>query len=195
MQDDGGELSDYPNEKYKKFFDKFSEIDTLNVKEWRPVHILSYFCRKYEQQYGIKYKFKFNSPSPSKCFEIFQIKKLSSILTAQPHLLKEYIDWIFLNKVVKAKRRLTSISFMTAEPVVNEYKMTVLFADKNDKVDRTTLLPTKYIEIFKEAGENVQTYGDLAFLSQMSDLSFELIGAFIKLENEGFDKSLLTRIL
>ena len=42
-------------------------------------------------------------------------------LTADPSLLKEYIDWVYDNKVVKAKRKLTSISFMTNEGIVNEY--------------------------------------------------------------------------
>src|ERR1700690_3719454 len=104
----GGELTDIPNEKYRKFFEKFKEIDTLRVDEWKVVHILSYFCKKYKETYGVDYKFKFNSPAPSKCFEIFQVKKLAYMLTEQPKLLRDYIDWIYLNKVVKAKRRLTS---------------------------------------------------------------------------------------
>ena len=58
-----GELTDYPNDQYRKFFEKFKEIDGLDVKDWKTTHVLSYFCRKYEDQYQLKYKFKFNQRS------------------------------------------------------------------------------------------------------------------------------------
>ena len=192
----GGELTDYPNDQYKKFFEKFPEIETLDVKEWKTVHVLSYFCKKYKDTYDKSYPFKFNSPSPSKCFEVFQVKKLASMLTANPTLLKQYIDWVYENKVIKAKRRLTSISFMTVEGLVNEYKFNVLLCGKkNLNVDRSTPLPDKYKFIFQNANVNISTYGELAFVSQMSEMPFELIGAFQQIEELGFDKEVLTRIV
>lgn len=192
----GGELTDLPNEKYKQFFNKFTEIETLNVTEWKPVHILGYFCKKYRETYGIDYKFKFNSPSPPKCFEVFQTKKLAMNLTSNPALLRDYIDWIYLNKVVKAKRRLTSISFMTNEDVVQEYKMNVLLAGKkNLNVDRSTSLPERYQEVFQKVGTTIATYGDLAFISQMDPMPFELVGALVEIESLGFDPEMLKRIV
>jgi hypothetical protein len=192
----GGELTDCPNDQYKKFFSKFSEIETLSAEQWKVAHILSYFCKKYKEIYNVDYKFKFNSPNPNKCFEVFQIKKLASMLSSNPVILKEYIDWIYLNKVVKAKRRLTSISFMTVEGIVNEYKFNVLLVGKkNLNVDRSTPLPENYKGIFKNAGLNISTYGELAFVSQMSEMPFELIGAFQQIEELGFDKEVLTRIV
>jgi len=192
----GGKLTDLPNEKYKKFFDKFQEISLLEIEKWGPAHLLGYFCKKYFDTYQVKYQFKFNSPSPNKCFEVFQIKKLASMLTANPKLLKEYIDWIYENKVIKAKRRLTSISFMTNEGVVNEYKMNVLLAGKkNLNVDRSTPLPEKFKVIFQSAGVTINNYGELAFLSQMSDMPSPLLLAFEKAEQEGFDKEVLGRIV
>lgn len=192
----GGELTDYPNDQYRKFFEKFPEIETLDVKEWKTVHVLSYFCKKYKETYSKDYQFKFNSPSPTKCFEVFQVKKLASMLTANPTLLKQYIDWVYEVKVVKAKRRLTSISFMTVEGLVNEYKFNVLLAGKkNLNVDRSTPLPDKYRLIFQSANLNISTYGELAFVSQMSEMPFEVIGAFQQIEELGFDKEVLTRIV
>jgi hypothetical protein len=119
------------------------------------------------------------------------------MLTAQPLLLKEYIDWIYLNKVVKAKRRLTSISFMTSEGVVNEYKFNVLLVSKNSQnsIDRSTPLPDKYKSAFVTVGFNLSTYGELAFISQMQDMPFEVIGAFQQIESLGFDKEILSRIV
>lgn len=192
----GGELSDIPNEQYRKFFAKFDEIETLDVKDWKTVHILAYFCKKYKEQYGIKYQFKFDKPAPMRCYEVWQVNKLAGILTTNPALLKEYIDWVYATKVVKAKRRLTAISFMVVEGIVNEYKFNVLLAGKkNLNVDRSTPLPEKYQAAFTKAGVNVKTYGELAFLSQMDDQSFEVLGAFIEIEALGFDKEVLTRIV
>lgn len=192
----GGELTDLPNEQYQKFFGKFLEIETLSVELWKPVHILSYFCKKYKDTYQTDYKFKFNSPSPLKCFEVFQVKKLAMMLTSNPSLLKDYIDWVYLNKVVKAKRKLTSISFMTAEGLVQDYKMNVLLAGKkNLNVDRSTPLPDKYQEVFQKTGTSIKTYGDLAFVSQMDPMPFELVGAIIEIEALGFDSEVLTRIV
>ena len=128
--------------------------------------------------------------------KFFQVKRLAANLTANPVLLKEYIDWVYLNKVVKAKRRLTSISFMTVEGLVNDYKVNVLLTNKkNDNVDRSTILPDKYKTIFQEVGFSISTYGELAFLSQMADMPFEVIGAFQKIEELGFDKEVLKRIV
>lgn len=192
----GGELTDLPNDKYRQFFEKFNQIETLDVADWKVVHILAYFCKKYQETYNTPYKFKFNSPSPSKCFEVFQVKKLSSLLTAQPKLLRDYIDWIYLNKVVKAKRRLTSISFMVNEGIINEYKFNVLLAGKkNLNVDRSTPLPDNYRAFFKTAGVEISTYGELAFLSQMSGMSDALKNAFVAIEDAGFDKDVLSRIV
>ncbi len=190
------ELSGAPNSKYEKLFSQFKEIDDLKIDDWKVPHILGYFCKKYFDTYHVKYQFKFNSPLPTKCFEVFQIKKLASMLTANPKLLKEYIDWIYETKVIKAKRRLTSISFMTNEGIVNEYKMNVLLAGKrNLNVDRSTPLPDKFKVIFQSAGVTISSYGELAFLSQMSEMSNELLSAFEKAEQEGFDKEVLGRIV
>jgi hypothetical protein len=191
----GGELTDFPNSKYKKFFAKFAEIETLKVEEWKPVHVLAFFCKKYQEQYGTKYQFKFNSPSPTKCFEVFQIKKLCMLLSSNPKILKEYIDWIYLTKVVQAKRRLTSISFMTHEGLTQDYKMNILLAGKkNLNVDRSTPLPNEYRNIFQEIGIGINTYGELAFLAHMTQTP-QIIEAFQKIEELGFDKEVLDRIV
>lgn len=192
----GGELTDYPNDKYRQFFEKFTEIETLDVNEWKPVHILAYFCKKYQEQYQTKYQFKFNSPSPPKCFEVFQVKRLAMLLSSNPKILRDYIDWIYLTKVVQAKRRLTSISFMTHEGVVNDYKMNVLLAGKkNLNVDRSTPLPDNYRQVFVEAGTAITTYGELAFVSQMDPMPTSLASAFEKIQEAGFDKEVLGRIV
>ncbi len=186
-------LSGAPNDKYQKFFDKFKEIDSLDVASWNGTHLIGYFCKKYKQYYNTDYKFKFNNPLPSKSFEVFQIKKLSINLTSKPILLKSYIDWIFENKVPQAKRKLTSISFLTSEDTLTFYKMNVLF--ENKMISRSSSLPEEYKEILSKASYPINTYGDLAFLSQMSDMSNELINAFNDIKAIGFDIELLKKII
>ena len=144
MTEIDGNSFEVPNEKYKKFFNTFNEISTLEPASWKPSHVIGYFCKKYEDHYNTKYKFKFNNPAPSKCFEVFQIKKLGMIMTTNPVLLKEYIDWAFKVKIIQAKRKITSISFLTNEPIVNEYKMNFLFAPK---IDRSANLPANIRDI------------------------------------------------
>lgn len=192
----GGELTDVPNDQYRKFFEKFKEIETLDAEQWKPVHILAYFCKKYKETYDADYKFKFNSPSPSKCFEVFQVKKLAYMLTEQPKLLRDYIDWVYLTKVVKAKRKLTSISFLTNEYTMNEYKMNVLLAGKkNLSISRSTPLPDVYRNIFSEkANVNLATYGDLAFISQMEPNAV-FTAAYNEAIQQGLDPDLLKRIV
>lgn len=191
------ELTEIPNDQYRKFFDKFKEIETLKTSDWKANHLIGYFCKKYYDLYGVKYKFKLNSAAPSKCFEVFQMKKLAYMLTANPILLKEYIDWVFENKIIKAKRRLTSISFLTAEGIVKEYKFNILLNSKrgNNTVDRTTPLPDKYKTIFKNVGIDLRTYGDLAFLYHATDTNEDVKKAFDDATIEGLNIELLNKVV
>src|SRR5574338_1540721 len=128
IEETGGELSNVPNDKYRKFFDKFAEIETLEVEQWKAAHLLGYFCKKYKETYNADYTWKFNNPSTTKCFEVWQMNTLAARLSANLQILKDYIDWAYKNLVPRAKRRLTSISFMTKDEIVIGYKMNVLLA-------------------------------------------------------------------
>lgn len=195
--DDGGDLSPIPNDKYKKFFEKFAEIDTLDVSQWKVAHILGYFCKKYKQTYGIDYSWKFNNQSPTKSFEVWQANTLAAKLSANPKILRDYIDWVFVNYVPKTKARFRSVSFITKDEIVQDYKLNVLLAgQKNLQVDRSTALPSNYAEIMKEVGGvNVSTYGDLAFLSHMDPMPDNIAKAMDKLAEFGLDKEVLKRIV
>ncbi len=189
------QLGDVPNEKYKKFFDKFLEIDSLEVKDWKAAHLIGYFCKKYQDYYNIKYTFKFNNPLPSKCFEVFQMSRIGLLLSSSPNIIKEYIDWVFENKIPLTKRRITSISFLTNEQALNEYKMKLLsVSKKSDNISRATLLPEQYKSIFQNLNIFINTYGDLSFLNH-AEKTDELIDAFNKLTQLGFDKNILDKVI
>lgn len=195
VEETGGELTTVPNDKYKKFFDKFAEIDTLEVAQWKIAHLLGYFCKKYKDHYNVDYHWTFKSQTPSKCFEVWQMNTLVAKLSANPQILKDYIDWAYENLVPKAKRRFTSISYIVKDDVLINYKMTVLLSGKkNLNVDRTTPLPDNFKVPFQEIGVFVNNYGDLAFLSNMEQTP-EMTEAFDKLHELGFDKDILGRIV
>lgn len=195
--DDGGDLTPIPNDKYKKFFDKFAEIETLDVSQWKVAHILGYFCKKYKQTYGIDYSWKFNNQSPTKSFEVWQANTLAAKLSANPKILRDYIDWVYTTYVPKTKARFRSVSFITKDEIVQDYKMNVLLAgQKNLQVDRSTQLPPNYIEVMRDiGGVNVTTYGDLAFLSHMDPMSDNIAKAMEKLAEFGLDQDVLRRIV
>ena len=162
--DFGGEL-DIP-EKYKKFFQKFEEINSLEIEQWKVAHILGYFIGKFKIAYGTDYKWKYNSPSPAKCFEVFQVKKMSQLLSSKPKILKEYIDWVFVEKVEKDKKKFRSISFLTGEDILKEYKELIL---SDRPIDRTMKLPENIIQFlapFNSKIGTIITYGDLAFYNK-----------------------------
>ena len=194
---DTEKLSSVPNANYEKFFKKLEEINTLEVKDWNKNHILGYFCKKYKDHYGTKYQFKYNTPAPSKCFELFQIGALAGKLSADPRTLKEYIDWVFAEIVPKAKGKLTSVSFLNKEESLHFYKMNV-YGQKQDttsQLNRATLLPKEYADIFTNNNSNIKTYGELAFLYSMNDLPENIKAACQQIEAIGFDKSILERAL
>lgn len=193
--DDGGELNEIPNEKWKKFFEKGSEFVSTDVSEWKAAHLLMYFDNKYRSTYGVSYPWKYNNQNPNKSFEVWQLNTLAARLSANPKILKDYIDWSYKILVPKAKRRLTSISFMTKDDIVIHYKMNVLLAGKkNLNVDRSTPLPENYRKVFEGIGVFVVNYGDLAFMSQMEQTD-EMKAAFQKLIELGFDEDILRRIV
>jgi hypothetical protein len=182
------------NEKYEKFFASFKEADTLPIHDWKASHILAYFCKKYYEHYNTPYQFKYNNPSPVKSFEIFHIKKLTQSLSKDPKIIKDYIDYIFNTKVKSAKRKLTSISFMVHENVVNPYKMKFLF---NTKTDRSTVLPDHIKKYIIDSGfQDIITYGDFAFFHLASknknDLRYKSL--LLGLIGLGFNPSILETI-
>jgi hypothetical protein len=178
-----------PNTYYEKFFEKFVEIENTDVKNWSKTGVLAYFCKKYKEHYNADYQFKFNTPQPSKCFEVFQINKLYINLSSDPINLKTYIDWVFENRVKKAKRKLTSISFLTNEQTLREFKNKYFSNKIVSTIDRSSNLPEELVSKIKHINENILTYGDLAFIMQSKNAQSELI------EKLNLDLSFLDRIV
>src|ERR1700722_4369096 len=193
-----GELGSLPNAKWQKFFEQAIEIETLPIASWKPAHLLFYFAKRYREAFDADYAFKFNSTTPAKSFEIFQVKRLAMQISSNPETLKGYIDWFF-EQQKEHKRRFTSISAMTKDEVVNEYKWTVLPSKKKGLyLTRSSEIELDWREVLSDYGfGTIKTYGDLAFLYQAmksqgldSDMISKFNEALSHLQLEGFDPSI-----
>ena len=179
---------------YKKFFIRFAELNTVPPAQWSSVHIIAYFCKKYKEHYGIEYTFDFKN-SPSKSTETFQINRLVSMLSSNGEIIKNYIDWIFETQVQQRKRRITSIGFLATVKIVADWKFK--FLSQSSKLDRTTLLSPKYLQICEQFSVPISTYGEVAFIKGMIEnktADQNQIKLFSSLGENGFNFSILETI-
>jgi len=155
-----------PSKWWKSFFKKFAEIEDLPNSEWKPVHQLSHFCNRYYDHYGKRYSFSLRG-APRKCSEVFMIKKISACLgTSNQITIREYVDWVFDNKIVPTLKKIRSVGFLTNPQFCNEFQ---LYRVEKNKITRATELPINYQTVVDELGLPVRTYGDLAFAKQAID--------------------------
>jgi hypothetical protein len=161
-------IENYPSIHWKKFFENFSDIEMIKIDKWNTAHLIGYFCKKYKDQYGVDYTFRFNSTAPSKSYEVYNFLKLANMLSSSPNILKDYIDWFFIEKIIAKKRRITSMAFLTEANIVNEYKFKKLLMGAKS-VDRTTVIPPIYAVIVQKYGLPFKNYGELAFVKRCID--------------------------
>lgn len=153
---------------WQKFLTKFNDIDNLSIKEWKEVHILGFFCRRYEKCFQQKFALSFRG-APSKCNEIYMIKKTMAMLNStDPMVIHDYIDWIFDFKIIPNKIKIRSIGFLTTPGFGNEFNQ---YKIKKEKIGKFTELPTKYQKVADVLDLPVSTYGDLAFIKMALDQS------------------------
>lgn len=189
--------SDFPSIYWERFFGKFKEIDTLQVSEWKVVHLLGYFCSLYEKQYGVSYTFKFNSSAPTKSYEVFRLHSLMHMISSDPVIIKDYFDWFFETKIIPRNRKITSLALIVETNSANEYKFKRLAMDKNQTIGRTTLLPPQYASIASLLNIDCKTYGDLAFILKLSksDDDRQYLQLLSQLELAGLDLKVLDKVI
>lgn len=184
------ELSSAPNKRYETFFIKTKEYSVLDPSDWKIPHIIGYFCNLYETRFGVKYSFKFNA-MPSKCYETFQVNRLTGMLGTDPLLIKEYIDWVF-DKKLQSDKKFLVIGFLANEKLVSEFQFAKRKAS-TAPLTRSTILSPTILQILEDLDiTSVKTYGDLAFLKQAEEEQFQQI--YNKLNTIGFDISCLDKV-
>jgi hypothetical protein len=145
---------------WQKFFRKFAEIETLPNSEWKPVHQLAHFSLRYNKHFGKRFSFSVKG-APSKCTEIYMFKRLSGMLgTSNQKTLREYIDWVFDQKVIPTNRKIRSIGYFANTNFCNEFN---IYLSEKSKIYRHTELPDEYKKVAESLDVPANTFGDLAF--------------------------------
>ncbi len=142
------------------FIERFKEIETLSIDQWKELHLLAHVCKRFEQYSGKKFTLSLKG-APSKSTEIFMIRKTMALLnTISPVYVKEYIDWVFDKKIIPNKVQFRSLGFFHHTDTINQFKFQQA---KSAKIQKTTQLPPQYQSIVDQLDLPVTTYGDLAF--------------------------------
>lgn len=166
MADD--KVTELLSKPWQKFLAKFDEIDSLPISKWKEAHLLGYFCQRYQKYYEQKFALSFRG-APSKCNEIYMIKKTMAMLdTTDPEIVHNYIDWIFDCKIIPGQIKIRSIGFLTTPGFGNEFNQ---YRKKKQRIVKSTELPVKYQSIINDLDLQANTYGDLAFIKMALDQS------------------------
>lgn len=181
-----------PNKNYNKFYDKIKLTDNIKINDWNLYNVLGYFCKKYYNSYNAVYNFRCNTSSPTKSTDYHIMNVLCSKITKDPVLLKQYIDWLFDEKLIPNKKRITSITILNCENYIEEFKNKFLF-NEIKKIKRSDILPSKYLELLSEY--EVKTYGDLAFLYLLLGKNSKSDSVFKVLTDNGFDINLVFKVV
>lgn len=175
--------------RFVNFFNKFNEIDSVPVSQWKAFHFLSYIDRKYRDLYCKNFNYSLNK-TPSKTKEIYFVNKMiASLCTSDNFFIKEYIDWVFERKLSQ-KKTLRSMNFFSTPEIIREF---ILYKAKSEIITRSTVLSDKCKSIVNEFGLTyIKTYGDLSFLKMaVVNPEHEHFMLFEKLKETGFNISIL----
>lgn len=151
----------YLSKPWHTFFKKFKQIETLEVHEWKLLHFLAYFEKRFREAFNKNYSYTYYK-CPSKCTEMVLIKQLFAMLcTTSNKMVKDYIDWIFDKKIIPGNIKIKSISFLKTNGFGNEFRQNKA---EREKIRRSTELPGYYVNVVNEFNLPVATFGDLAFI-------------------------------
>lgn len=183
---------------WQNFLGRFSEIETVPLSQWRELHLLAYLCKRFENHFGKKFALSMRG-APSKCTEIFMVKKTMAMLNSvNPSIVKQYIDWVFDKKVIPNRLNFRSVGFLMSADMVNQFQC---FLAKTTKIAKTTELPQEWLAIANQLDLPVATYGDLAFAKMALDQAPESEARapyrtlFSNLIRLGFEPNILTTLV
>ena len=151
---------------WQKFFKKFAQVDELPNSEWKPVHQLAHFSRRYRDHFSKRFSFSVRG-APSKCAEVYMIKRISAMLgTTNQRIIRNYVDWVFDNKIIKGNKKIRALGFLANAQFCNEFHLAMVAAQK---IGRATELPSEYIVVVDRLDVPANTFGDLAFAKNAMD--------------------------
>lgn len=176
-----------PNAHWRKFKERLDQHNSVPVENWTAENILGYLLSKYKTHYQVDWTLSY-SGSPSKCAEMYAIRRMMAALSIDNEKIKEYIDWVF-STIIKDGFQLKSIGLFFTPDVINRFKTQF---KKSKRITRSTQLPSDLESI---TGMLIMTYGDLAFAKMAIESSPEdypeYAVMFEQLRANGFDETVL----
>lgn len=152
-----------PTKTWANFFEKFKEIDTLPIHQWKERHILYYMLTEYQKHYGYPYIFSYEK-APTSSAEMHFAKLIPATSgSSNPKIWKAYVDWVFEYKVKPKKYKITSLGFLLTRGFGNEFQA---YWKKQNTITRSTILPDEFLILLKAHGVEAETYGEIAFIVQ-----------------------------
>lgn len=183
-----------PNAYWRRFSERVYNFENVPLSDWKEEEVLGYLLKRYRDCYDIDFSLSYSGP-PTKSPEMYCVRRMmTTVGTEKGWILKQYIDWVFDTIIIPQKTKIQGLAFFFTQRICNQFK--VLFR-KNNRITRTTELPTPYVNIAVELGLSVCTYGDLAFAKMALDQSPDrddlssYSALFNKLKGVGFDSAIL----
>jgi hypothetical protein len=118
----------------------WTQDDKWASKKDHIVCILGYFAHKYREHYGVDFVFSLNERGLFNGKETFIIRKTYNMLDGDAVMCRKYIDWLFVHKIARKNKRVTSISFIAVSDLVQEFKF---FCKKERVITRDKPIPDK----------------------------------------------------
>lgn len=150
-----------PNDLYKKFFQKLSEFDNTPVSEWTNNELLGFLVSTFYKTTKKPYGFKYNTEAPSKCYELFLIKKLKLRISQDNQILKSFISWIIENKL--GSKKIRTLALFVDDKNIQDFNMKFMANQISQKISRTDVLSQSIASIVSQYNQNIKTYGDISF--------------------------------
>lgn len=180
------QLTDSVSPAWDKFLQKSKE--QIPTEEWKLAHILGHWYSIYEKQYGRTYTINFSQP-PGKSFDVLRIKSIANNISSDPVILRDYIDWVFNEKVIKNKLNIKTLAVLVKDEYINEYKERLTMTNK--PIDRSTPIPPNFANVIKAHNQPFKTYGELAY-ARKAGSEYQFL--FDNLSKVGFNLSVLDKV-
>lgn len=143
------------NLEYKNFWQDDSKWKN---KQDHMMCLLGYFVSKYKEVYEFDFTLSLNEKGLFRGQETNILRRIYQALNSDAEACKQYINWYFLDKVQRRKKRLTSISVLATPALLNEFK---LYVKKQRVVSRDKKIPTGMHNWIRDFAPGVNKVTDL----------------------------------
>jgi hypothetical protein len=189
------ETEQFLSKPWQKFLLKLKDVDALETHLWKSCHHLGYIMKRYEKTFQQNFALSFKN-SHTKCPEMIVVGRIfASLSTTNNETIKEYIDWVYENKIIPKKIKFRTLGFFLTPGFANEFSS--YWKEKN-KIQKSTPIPIHWKQVVDVLKVSAETYGDLAFikLALNQDQSREpYCKLFKSLQAMGFDEKILNTLV